>query len=104
MVFRKRTERRAAERAAEKLAEQRVKLFFASDGGSQEHPICVESASLVEPRSLAMPCPRCEGALRLVSHDAVAHRGAVLRAARTACARCGAPWTVWFRIERPLPN
>jgi hypothetical protein len=104
MVFRKRTERRAAERAAEKLAEQRERLFYASDGGAIERPARVESASLVEPRALAVPCPRCEGPLRLVSHDAVSHGGRALRAARAQCSRCGSLWTRWFVIERPLPN
>lgn len=104
MVFRKRTERRAAERAAAKLAEQREKLFFASDGGSIDHPLVVESASLVEPRALSQQCPRCEGALRLISHDAVTHKGASLRAARVRCSQCASPWTMWFRIERALPN
>lgn len=104
MIFRKRTERRAAERAAAKLAEQREKLFFASDGGSIDRPLAVESASLVEPRALSQPCPKCLGALRLVSHDAVAHKGAMLRAARTQCSLCASPWTMWFRVERPMPN
>lgn len=104
MVFRKRTERRAAERAAAKLSEQREKLFFASDGGSIDHPLVVESASLVEPRALSQQCPRCEGALRLISHDAVTHKGASLRAARVRCSQCASPWTMWFRIERALPN
>jgi hypothetical protein len=104
MVLRKRAERRAAERAAEKLAEQRVKLFFASDGGSIDRPLVLESASLVEPRALAQPCPRCGGPLRLLSHDAVAKGASLLRAARTRCGLCASEWTSWFLVERRLPH
>lgn len=104
MVFRKRTERRANERDARKIAAQREKLFAMSDGGSAAHPLRVDSASLVEPRALATRCPRCEGALTLVEHNAVALDGALLRAAKMKCSQCASPWTIWFRIERPLAN
>jgi hypothetical protein len=104
MSIRKRTERREAERAASKLAEQREKLFLVSDGGAEERPIEVVSASLVEPKALAVSCPACDGALKLVSHDAVARGPLTLRAARMQCARCGVRRTIWFHVVRPRPN
>ena len=103
-MFRKRTERRAAERALQKLVDQRVKLFFMSDGGSQEHPVVVDSASLVELRAASIPCAKCLGSLRLQVHDAVVLDGAILRAARMRCMQCATLWTIWFRIERRLAN
>ncbi|MDP3276456.1 MAG: hypothetical protein Q8Q09_14755 [Deltaproteobacteria bacterium] len=102
MTVRKRSEQRQALRDAKKLSDARVKLFALSDGGSPEHPRVAESASLVEPRALATPCPACEGALVLRSHDAKVVGARTLRAARMQCRQCGQPWTVWFAIERPL--
>jgi hypothetical protein len=99
-----RNERRAAARDADKLARDREKLARLEPGGAPERPVDVESASQIEPHALAMRCLRCDGANRLVEHAAETVDGARLRAARMACARCGAPRTLWFRIAAHLPS
>src|SRR5262245_17724703 len=78
---RTRTDRREAERAQEKLASQREKLFALEAGGSAGHPREVVSASLVEPESRSLRCPRCEGELHVLEHLAVTLDGTRLREA-----------------------
>ena len=99
-----RNERRAAARDADKLARDREKLARLEPGGVPERPVDVESASQIEPHALAMRCLRCDGANRLVEHAAETVGGQRLRAARMACARCGATRTLWFRITAHLPS
>jgi hypothetical protein len=99
-----RTLRRADERSLERLAEDRIRLAKLSPGGAAERPISVESASLVELRASALPCPRCEGEPRVDEHTAHSVGGDVLRAARTSCKQCGFERVVWFRIAQRLAN
>lgn len=98
MKKRARTERRKMDRDREKLADAREQLARISPGGSPERPLVVESASVVEPRALALGCARCGGELRLEDHAAV--QG--LRRVRARCRPCGAVREVWLRLEERL--
>ena len=96
---RTRTIRREAERDAASLAHKRERLFALDPGGSPERPILVEAVSVVELRAQAVPCPRCEGELRVHEHAAVtsAH-GVRLREARLVCRACGTRRSLWFQL------
>ncbi|HEY1812097.1 MAG TPA: hypothetical protein VGG74_07050 [Kofleriaceae bacterium] len=96
-----RTARRIDERAAKSLVRDREKLAALSAGGSAEHPIHVDSAAVIEVRTGALPCPQCEGEYRLVEHRSA---GTGLRAVDVVCRTCGAPRTLWFRIDSHEPN
>jgi hypothetical protein len=96
-----RTVRRTLARDYGKLADARVKLAALETGGSPERPMEVESASVIEPHALSMPCLRCEGTLRLEEHAATTNDGARLRVVRMRCALCGTRREVWFRIAMP---
>lgn len=102
---RPRTVLRAAQRNAQKLAGMREKLAALEPGGSESDPIVVESASVIEPRAESFPCLRCGEFLRCVSHASRSSAsGEALRVAQLACRACGAPRTLYFRIEARLPN
>jgi|SRR5580704_2768135 hypothetical protein len=96
-----RTARRADERAARQLVRDRERLAKLSPGGSAEHPIHVDSAAVVEVRTEALPCPQCAGSYRLVEHRSA---GVGLRAVDVVCRTCGAPRTLWFRLDSHEPN
>lgn len=95
-----RTARRAAERATRQLVRDREKLAALSPGGSRERPIVVPSSSVIEVRARAMPCPQCEGELRVGEHRAEAGQ----RAVDVTCTRCHAARTLWFRLGSDEPN
>jgi hypothetical protein len=103
-IKRTRSDRREAERAHAKLVEQREKLLALEAGGSARHPREVVSASLVEPEARSVPCPRCEGELRVLEHMAHTVDGTPLREVRLACQHCGARRSLWFKIVGALPN
>ena len=100
-MFRKRTARREQERAARRLVRDREKLAALSPGGSEEHPIHVTSAAVVEGRARATPCVQCEGEYRVREHAAVP--SGVRRVAVT-CQRCGTRRTLWFRLVSDDPS
>jgi hypothetical protein len=95
-----RTARRASERAARQLVRDREKLATMSPGGSRERPIAVESASVVEVRAHATPCPQCDGELRVGEHRSEAG----LRVVAVTCARCHAKRELWFKLVSNEPN
>jgi hypothetical protein len=102
---RPRTERREATRTARKLADLRERLFSLEEGGTPERPIAVASASVVEPHASALPCPRCNGEMRVTEHVAGSSAGGLrVREARLVCKACGAPRSVWFKIEADVVN
>ncbi len=101
MAKRERTERRIEERAAKKLVRDREKLATLVPGGSQDHPIEVSSAAVIEVRIGSMPCPQCEGEYRVDDHR---FEGAGHRAVDVACRLCGTKRTLWFRIVVDEPN
>src|SRR5688500_12075717 len=96
-----RTARRAQERATRQLVRDREKLAGMVPGGSAERPIEVPSSAVIEGRVRALPCPQCEGELRVVDHRST---GAGMRAVDARCNTCSAPRTLWFRIVSDEPN
>lgn len=93
-----RGERRALEREVEKDAARRDKLATLLPGGAPERPIEVSTASLVEPTARGQRCVRCEGEVRVESHDARSIDGVPLRVVTVACAACGHQRALYFRI------
>lgn len=98
MKKRARAERRKMDRDRAKLEDAREQLARISPGGSPERPLVVESASVVEPRALALGCARCAGELRLEDHAAVQGQ----RRVRARCRSCGAVREVWLRLDERL--
>ena len=96
-----RTLRRAQERAARQLVRDREKLAKLLPGGAADHPISVGSASVVELRARALPCPQCDGELHVVEHRS---EGSGIRAVDVRCRQCGVPRTLWFRLASDEPN
>ncbi len=83
------------------LVRDRERLAQLSRGGSREHPIEVDSAAVVEGRARAVPCPQCDGSLRVRDHRAPASG---LRAVDVTCERCGTRRTLWFRLGSSEPS
>jgi hypothetical protein len=99
-----RAARRAQSRTDAKLLRDLERLAQLQPGGSPAHPLELSSASQVEVRARATPCPLCEGPLRLEEHAAEVHGAARLRVARMVCGRCGARRTLYFRLGTTLPS
>jgi hypothetical protein len=95
---RTRTLRRTLQRDHDKLALARRKLLALEAGGSANHPIEVPSAAVIEERAKGVPCPDCEGALRISAHEAREHEGELLREVTLTCRACGAGLAQFFRI------
>ncbi|HEY0194111.1 MAG TPA: hypothetical protein VGC42_23500 [Kofleriaceae bacterium] len=101
MIRRKRTEQRERERAARKLVRDREKLAALSAGGSEQRPIHVTSASVVEVRVSHLICPQCGGEYRVKEHRSPASG---IRAVDVSCMLCGTPRTLWFRLTSDEAN
>jgi len=95
---RERTKRRETARAALALSRDRERLFTLERGGSPEHPLEVEAASVIEVRAASVRCPRCDGTHLLEEHAAVTLHGSRLREARLVCRSCGTRRSLWFRL------
>ena len=95
-----RTARRIDERAARQLVRDRERLALLSPGGARERPIPVPSASVVEVRAHAMPCPQCGGELRVGEHRV----DDGLRVVAVSCNQCSAKRELWFRLVSDEPN
>lgn len=101
--LRARAARRRAAREEEREAQARESDARRARGGTPGLPIEIDSSAAIEARALSLPCPRCTGSRRLVSHDAETVEGERLRVVRLACPRCGTEQRVWFRLfARPL--
>lgn len=99
---RPRTARRELERDLKKLVRDKERLFRLEAGGSEERPLEVSSAAVIEVRALAMPCVQCDTAqYRIREHVSIA---AGLRRVDVICRNCGAPRSLWFRIVQDEPN
>ena len=83
------------------LVRDKEKLAGMVAGGSAEKPIAVSSSAVIEGRVRALPCPQCEGELRVKEHRSA---GPGLRAVDVRCQTCSAPRTLWFRIVSDEPN
>jgi hypothetical protein len=79
----------------------REQLAALSPGGSARWPIAVASASVIEGRAAAMPCPRCGGEYRIHEHTRPV---AGLRRLDVACRHCSTPRVLWFTISHDEPN
>lgn len=101
---RPRTERRIQARDARKLVRAKQTLARLEQGGAPEHPFVVETPAVIETRARAHPCPLCGGELRQQVQRAETVAGRRLRAVDAQCQTCGAPNTLWFRIEIALEN
>jgi hypothetical protein len=95
VIRRKRSEQRERARTLRRLVRDREKLAALSVGGSEERPIHVTSASVVEVRVRHLACPQCEGEYRIKEHRAPASG---LRSVDVTCQICGVSRTLWFRI------
>ena len=73
----------------------REELAALAPGGSPYRPIEVTSASVIEVRAEALPCPRCGGQYRIHEHTRPVPG---LRRVDVACRRCSTPRALWFRI------
>ena len=96
-----RAQRREEGRLAAKDIRDRERLALLEPGGSPEHPIEVVTASLVEPKARALPCPVCGGAVRVEDHTARTLKGTPLRLAAVVCPMCTHKRILYFVI-RPL--
>ncbi len=96
-----RTLRRSEERAARALVRDRETLAALVPGGSEQRPIEVTSASVIEVRVGTLACPQCEGRYRISDH---ASAGPGLRRLDVRCQTCGVPRSLWFRIVVDDPN
>lgn len=101
---RTRTLRRTIERDHGKLALARRKLLALEAGGTPGHPIEVPSAAVIESRAESVPCPDCDGALRVSAHEALSHDGELLRDITLTCRSCSAPLRLFFQIVMPRLN
>jgi hypothetical protein len=95
VIRRKRTEQRERARAMRRLVRDREKLAALSVGGSEERPIPVASAAVVEVRIRHLGCPQCDGEYRIKEHRAPASG---IRSVDVTCQLCGVSRTLWFRL------
>jgi hypothetical protein len=83
------------------VMELKERLAALSRGGSPHLPIRVASASVIEARAAALPCPRCGGEYRIHEHTRPVP---ALRRVDVACRHCSTPRTLWFTIAPYEPN
>jgi len=95
VIRRKRTEQRERARAMRRLVRDREKLAALSVGGSEDRPIQVTSASVVEVRVRHLSCPQCDGEYKVKEHRSPASG---IRSVDVTCQMCGVSRTLWFRI------
>lgn len=85
----------AAVRRANLRRDKKEQLAALSRGGSPDRPIQVASASVIEARTTALPCPLCEGEYRVLEHTRPTPS---LRKVDVACRHCSTPRTLWFTL------
>jgi RNase P subunit RPR2 len=98
---RARTLARKARLASERIFQARNRLIDLAAGGSEQRPIDVPTASLVEPKAEAVTCPRCETPFAVETHEAVTTAHGRLRDVTVHCKTCGFGRKLWFRIVAP---
>jgi len=99
-----RASRRELDRQTTKLARDLDRLAAIAPGGAPDRPIDLESASQVEVHAQSMPCPRCQGEVRIEDHTAATVGADRLRIARVVCKTCRAARSIYFRLGGPAPN
>jgi hypothetical protein len=82
----------------ERVREQLARM---TRGGARDRPIRVSSAAVIEPRTIATPCPRCGGEYRIHEH---VRPSPDRRRVEVACRQCATPRALWFEIVADDPN
>lgn len=67
-------------------------------GHDPADPIVVPSASVIEPAGERIPCPACDGRVRVTDHRAMQVDGQRLRAVDLKCTACGLVVTRHFQL------
>ncbi len=96
--------RRAEERARSKLSRDLERLFQIGPGGSPERPLAIVSPSEVEVQARSIPCPICDGELKVEEHTAETVGTARLRVAKVVCTVCRAPRAIYFQLAQARLN
>lgn len=96
--MRRRSARRAQDRARGKLAQDLERLFRLGPGGSAERPIEITSPAELEGKARSLPCPICDGELRVLEHTAETVGTARLRVAKVVCTACRAERSIYFQL------
>jgi hypothetical protein len=104
MIKRKRTLRRAEDREQEKIRRDLARLALLAPGGAADRSIVVTSAAEIEGTAASMPCPLCQGALRLEEHAAETVGGLRVRVCRMVCAVCRARRSIYFQLAGATLN
>jgi hypothetical protein len=97
-----RAARRALARRDAKLARDLERLARLEPGGNPERPLEIDSASQVEVHARSMPCPVCQGEVKIEDHAAETFGAARLRVATVVCSSCGLRRQVYFRLGSAL--
>lgn len=84
-----------------RLVRDREKLAALSVGGSEERPIHVTSAAVVEVRVRHLLCPQCDGEYKVKEHRSPSSG---IRSVDVTCQMCGVSRTLWFRITSDDAN
>ena len=79
-----------------RVEQDRERLASLLPGGSPDRALVVTSASVIEVRTAAIPCPQCGGHYRVEEHT---RPWAGIRRVDVTCRYCSAPRTLWFRID-----
>jgi hypothetical protein len=101
---RPRRQQREQSRALRKQVRRTEALARQLPGATPDHPIDVNSASVVESRARSTPCLQCGGDLDLRTDGAISTPRGVLRELALVCRRCHAPRSLYFRIPTPASN
>ena len=80
------------------------RLFKLGPGGSPRRPIVIDSPSEVEVQAKGIPCPICQGELRVEEHTAETVGTLRLRVAKVICAVCQAKRDVYFQLRASTLN
>lgn len=67
-------------------------------GHDPAEPIVVPSASVIEPAGERIPCPACDGRVRVTDHRAIQVDGQRLRAVDLKCTACSLVVTRHFQL------
>ncbi len=85
-----------------KDARARLLLAKRETGGSEDRPIEVTSASVIEPQARSMPCVVCGSEVRVGEHTAENIKGHRVRRVNVKCVQCGVTRDVFFQVSHTL--
>ncbi len=87
-------------RKALRIRMQLEQVWAEQEGVSPEHPIMVDSPSVVEPKAESANCPNCEHPMRVVEHTAETRAGRRLRVTYLRCDVCGDERALFFALKK----